>query len=211
MCNRHTHRAGGLFLGSLYAHQLPVVAGMGSGTAVLGVIGVGLYTCITAGGRFSPDMDQYRWWKRMREKLSWLEHLPGPNPLWHRRLAHWWGFPALLTYGLVRLVLGVGWGTQQGATLLFVLGAPLLGWWSHLLYDFIVGARYSGWNGPPRARPKDMDPHRRGAGIPIFPWGMNIGLGYKNGSLVERGLLAFSLVGVVANVFLTWQMHAGVA
>jgi hypothetical protein len=211
VCNRHTHRAGGVLFGSLYAHQLPLVVGAGSVTAVLSIVGVGIYTSITAAGRFSPDMDQYGWWRRMREKVSWLEKLPGPNPLWHRRLTHWWGFPALLTWGLLHLVSQVGWSTQEGGTLLFVLGAPLLGWWNHLIYDFVVGARYSGWHGPARARPKDMDPHKRGAGIPLAPWGWNVGLGHKNGSLVERGLLVISLLGILANIVVTWNTYSGVA
>ncbi len=211
MCNRHTHRVGGLFFGSVFAHQLPLMAGTGSGLAVLSVVSVGLVASVTAAGRYSPDMDQYRWWKHMRERLSWLEYLPGPNPFWHRRLAHWWGIPALLTWGLVALINSVGWETPQGGTLLLVLGTPLLGWWSHLVYDFVVGARYGGWNGPERARPKDMDPHKRGAGIPLMPWGMNVGLGYKNGSLVERSLIVISALGLLANVVLTWRMHSGVA
>jgi hypothetical protein len=140
----------------------------GAWTAALGVavgmplvevaVFAGLATSV-AGGRFSPDIDQYAAWDRAtgwfqpsRWGRGWSKS--GAHGMWrHRCVTHWWGWEALAAWAVL------GWVPQA---LWFVALAPVAGWTSHLVGDFVIGAAGGG----------------RGAGIPVLPWGPWVGLGF---------------------------------
>jgi hypothetical protein len=110
----------------------------------------------------SPDIDGSKLW-HLADRVLPDEWLGNSGPMRHRGIAHWWGLYAALT-----------WLVYQGAAgdLWWLAGAVLGGWWSHLLGDFLVGARGQG----------------RGPGIPVFPWWGHVGLGAKCGGWTEATL-----------------------
>ena len=132
-------------------------------TSGLGLAAIGglhpVEACVLAGTAALvapwPDVDQRRWW---RESFGqW-------RPLQHRRLTHWWGLPTLALL-LFFVVSGpVAW----------LLGAALVGWYSHLVGDWMFGKRgpaITGWRGP---------------GIPLAPWWGYHGLGLRCGGNIEK-------------------------
>lgn len=125
-----------------------------------------------AGGELSPDMDQYKAWRKLDK---WLpdELLGRGGPLQHRGISHWWGLPVLVA-------IGVAIGQHLSpAPFWFLAWAVLVGWSSHLVGDFVFG----------KASPYD----HRGPGIPIWPWWKHVGVGLGASGPIEsvtRGLLA---------------------
>lgn len=184
MCKRSTHYVSGAASGAGYT---AVVLGTAATLPVL--VAGGLASAVTSGGRCSPDCDQFGWWKRLDRHLP-DELLLFGGPMRHRGITHWWGLPLVPTVLLYQ---------QWGSLSLFVqwlAGVLLAGWWSHLLTDFGVGARYSGGRRQEYDKSVlDRDDHPRGPGIPLFPWWLHVGLGYKNGSWAEQ---AIRLVSVFA-------------
>ena len=130
----------------------------------------------TAGGRWSPDADQYRWWRRT-DRILPDELLGNSGPLRHRGITHWWGIPALAAVAVLVLV---------PAPLRWPAWALITGWCSHLAGDFVFGA----------ACPYE----HRGPGIPLAPWWRHRGMGLDSGGLVERWVAAPALL-----VLLGWQ------
>lgn len=166
-----------------------------------------------AGGKLSPDMDQRKWWKSLDQSVP-DELLFFGGPLRHRGITHWFGIPLILS------ILVAGWaaGLPEDMRLLpFLLARPLAGWWSHLVADFCIGARYRGGRRPARGAQyvaangksrsirdaktaMDWDDEPRGPGIPLAPWWWHVGLGYRNGTFAETVVLLISfsvLVGAV--------------
>lgn len=125
-----------------------------------------------AGGLLSPDVDQYKVWRRLDK---WLpdEQLGHGGPLQHRGISHWWGLPALVALGLViaqQITPSPFW---------WLAWAVVVGWTSHLAGDFIFG----------KASPYD----HRGPGIPVAPWWNHVGIGLGASGPLEgfsRGLMA---------------------
>jgi hypothetical protein len=79
MCMRPAHQLGGFVAGAalaMYAHQPLWVAVPSAAVASL-----------TAGGRFSPDADQYKGWK-LFDKYTPDELLGRGGPLQHRGITH---------------------------------------------------------------------------------------------------------------------------
>jgi hypothetical protein len=158
-------------------------------TAIAAVVGA-----VTAGGRCSPDMDQTRWWGRLDRRLP-DELFPFGGPMRHRGITHWWGVPAPPT-----VLMWWQWPVIP-APLLLIPFALVAGWWSHLVLDFILGARYRGGRRPERDKTfLDSDDHPRGPGIPLLPWWGHVGLGFRNGSLAEVLCMAFSVFALWAAV-----------
>jgi hypothetical protein len=164
---RGTHHLLGLSAG------LAVAAGSGWGwpQAAAGAFLAG----VTAAGRLSPDMDQYRWWRRLDR---WVpdELLGAGGPLQHRGLSHWWGLPALACLLPVLLPGPLRW----------IAWCLVAGWSSHLLGDLAFGK---------------ADPFSgRGPGIPVWPWWGHVGVGLDTGGILE-GLTS----ALVLPAALTWQ------
>lgn len=83
----------------------------------------------TASGPASPDVDQYRGWRRTDRALP-DEALGNGGPMQHRGITHWWAWPVLAAVALDRVPTGaVGW----------IPLALLVGWISHLVGDFVFG------------------------------------------------------------------------
>lgn len=134
-------------------------------------------TVVTAGGPLSPDLDQQGWWKLLDRYLP-DEWLGRGGPMRHRGITHWWGVPASLALVLAASPShGMAWWVGAGL---------VLGWGSHLLGDFAVGAKS----------------RYRGAGIPWAPWWGHAGLGAPCDGWVERRL-SFVLPAVAV-----WQAGA---
>jgi len=136
-------------------------------------------TVITAGGPLSPDLDQQTWW-RMTDRVLPDEGLGHGGPMRHRGLTHWWGLPAGLAWVLATdPTRGLAWWAAAGLA---------LGWASHLVGDFVVGAKSL----------------HRGAGIPLAPWWAHVGCGFECDGWAERAL------GVVLPVVAAWQAAVAV-
>lgn len=113
MCMRLAHQLAGFATGAalaVHAGQPPWMAGVSGAAAV-----------VTAGGRLSPDMDQFKGWRRVDRII------PGKGPMQHRGITHWWGLPALA---------GMALATAHAPWLVWML---LAGWASHLAADFVFG------------------------------------------------------------------------
>ena len=121
---------------------------------------------VTAGGRFSPDADQYDSWELWRHPWRWLAWAVTLAPAWrrergehgdpaqHRGITHWWGVPAALAVALLMAsstVAGPWW----------LAWAALAGWTSHLVGDWLCGRQVWG---------------QHGHGIPMAPWWRHRGL-----------------------------------
>jgi hypothetical protein len=131
-------------------------------------------TVVTAGGPLSPDLDQQAWW-RMADRVLPDEALGHGGPMRHRGITHWWGLPAALAYALsASPAHSWAWWAAAGVA---------LGWASHLLGDFVVGAKS----------------RHRDAGIPLAPWWWHVGLGAPCGGVVEQA------AGVALPAVAVWQ------
>ncbi len=119
-----------------------------------------LIALAVAGGRLSPDLDQYRGW-RLADKILPDEVLGHGGPM-RRGITHWWGIPLAVGIATFAVPQGLRW----------LVLSVLAGWVSHLVGDFIFG----------RA---DAFSHR-GPGIPLAPWWGHVGLGYDAGGTTER-------------------------
>jgi hypothetical protein len=117
-------------------------------------------TVVAVLASWGPDVDQLSPWRAIDKPLP-DEKLGHGGPMKHRGISHWWFWPALAAY--------VAHGSDMGDAG-WVIWALILGWGSHLLGDFIFG-------------------QGRDAGIPIMPWWMHVGLGFKSGGFVERVLV----------------------
>ena len=216
MCGRVEHyvaAAGHGAVASLFAlGALPagVVPGPAVRVAVTALMAAGAVPM--SGGRWSPDIDQFKDpWKKWDRRIP-DELLLFGGPLKHRGISHFWGIPAALTY---LLWLACGRLPLAGAVLLLVLAWPLLaGWWSHLISDFFVGARYAGGKRPEADDPAgawdrksmlDADDHPRGPGIPLFPWWGHVGLGWRVGSVAEWVYVLTTVAVGVAAGYGAWR------
>lgn len=128
--------------------------------------GSALIATLTSGGRrFSPDLDQSRWW------INTARYLPGPRDardgspdgiMGHRGITHWWGIPlvAAVVYWPFLYVLPT--------SIAWVPVALWAGWTSHLLGDIPFGR------------------------IPVLPWAGKMApkIGPKRKSALAKKLLA---------------------
>ena len=166
-----THRRVGLATAMVAAHLHP-----------LPVIGIALSAgaaWLFSGGATSPDVDNQPAAKTLDRWLpdEWLGH---GGPLGHRRLAHWWGLPALAA---------AAWQRHPPADpglLTWVVWGALLGWCSHLAGDFAFG-QGNGRVGLAR-------------GVPAGPWFWHIGLGWKADGWMQR------LTGWLADGVSVWAL-----
>lgn len=170
MCLAPTHRLAGAWSGALYGWHLGLPWWACAGTVAA--------STVTSAGILSPDADQFKGWRRV-DKYAPDELLGHGGPLQHRGLTHWWGLPALAAYGLH--------GFALPPVLAPYIWALVIGWVSHLILDFAVGAK--GWG--------------RNAGIPLALWWWHVGLGFKAGGFVEM-LLGGGLLG--GALWVAWQM-----
>lgn len=119
--NGSTHRMFGALCGTAYAVTTGMPPAQAAAFAALAVV--------TASGPSSPDIDQYRGWRRVDTALP-DEALGAGGPLQHRGITHWWAWPALAWLALERVPTGaVGW----------IPAALLVGWISHLIGDLVFG------------------------------------------------------------------------
>jgi membrane-bound metal-dependent hydrolase YbcI (DUF457 family) len=141
---------------------------------------VGALATVTAGGKTSPDFDQTKTYRILLPK-----QLEG-----HRKLTHWWGWPAIALLGII-----VYWYLMNPQEWWFpVLVALIVGWTSHVVIDWVFGDAGYG----------------RGAGVPMSPLGNHRGLlGRKNGfksdgmlaKLMERIVFPTACMGITLFVF----------
>lgn len=162
-----------------YAVALPVLPIHGTAAIVF----TGLLAVASSSGRLlSPDADQ-GWLWHLIDRWVPDEKLLGDNgPMQHRGITHFWLWTvlALATAYLVPTTITIGINAHMAS----FSAAPVLagfgvGWGSHLLGDFLVGAAGQG----------------RTAGIPLGPWHCWIGTGAKCGGFTEWAVtgLAFPL------------------
>jgi hypothetical protein len=154
---RSTHRlfAAGIAMGTALVAGYPLLAIPG-----------GALAAVTAAGRSSPDADASRAWRAFDDAVP-DEWLGAGGPLQHRGIMHWWGLPAAAQWALWPYVHRVP--APLDAIVGFVFAALLIGWWSHLLGDFLFGRAGYG----------------RAAGIPLGPWHWHVGLGLDVGGWLE--------------------------
>src|SRR3954469_3765438 len=115
MCMRLAHRLVGFATGAALAAS--------TGHSAWAAVGSGLLAEVTAAGRTSPDIDQYKVWHR------WV----GDSGLArHRGITHWWGLPAAAALWLHSV--GAPWGVWM----------LVAGWFSHLAADWFFGQRSRG-------------------------------------------------------------------
>lgn len=125
--------------------------------------GAPLAAAVSAGPT-SPDIDNTRNWRAV---LSTFPGRADNKVLGHRRITHWWGWPALAAYLLVGADQGeIGW----------VAWALIIGWSSHIIGDFCFGK--GGYDIP--------------RGVPVLPWGWHVGLGWKSGRKKDRETGAYA-------------------
>lgn len=165
--NTGSHRFAGVATVLALAHAYPS-PGLAVGIACASA-------ALTAGGATSPDLDNQRAAKAI-DTLVPDEILGYGGPLGHRQLAHWWGLPAIAAVLAWIPVAASPWWVQALA-----VGA-LIGWSSHLVCDFAVGAPGYG----------------HGIGVPLLPWSAHVGLGLRN-----EGWTAH-LIGVLLPVACGW-------
>lgn len=125
----------------------------------------------------SPDIDGTKLW-HFADRILPDEWLGNSGPMRHRGIMHFWGLYLALTV-LASRVVADSW--------MWLAGAVLAGWWSHLAADFAVGARGQG----------------RGPGIPLAPWWGHVGLGAKCGGWMEKFWTA--AVPVVTLGWMAWD------
>lgn len=159
MCMAPTHHLGGAWAGALYGWHVGLPLWACAWTAAAATV--------TAGGILSPDMDQFKGWKRINrwtpdEALGW------GGPLKHRGITHWPGLPVIAAY------LVHGWETASMPLWWAPLAVPLawaliIGWTSHLALDFVWGKAWG----------------NRGKGVPLFGWTGYVGVGLDAGGVTE--------------------------
>lgn len=159
-----------------------------AGLAVAGVV-----AALSCSGRVaSPDADQGWLWQLIDRLLPDEQILDDNGPMQHRGITHWWAWPAL-AYLLALLPLHVtivAAGRELTLATAPVLAGLAVGWGSHVLGDFLVGAQG----------------HGRGAGVPLGPWWWWVGTGAKCGGWTEH---AITVAAVPAALWLA-GMHTGV-
>lgn len=141
-------RTGHQLLGAVTAAGITEILAAPPATAVA-------VTVIAALAAPLPDIDQRKWWR---------ESLGKHKAFKHRRLTHWWGIPAACSLVLLVVPPAAQW----------IVGAAIIGVFSHLLGDWVFGKRgpaATGWRGP---------------GIPLAPWWGYHGVGLKCGGKAER-------------------------
>lgn len=218
MCGRVAHRVAAVghgavaslvAFGTLPPDAYAALSSPVARVAVTALMAAG--TVPMSAGRWSPDIDQYKIWNRWDRRLP-DEWLGAGGPMRHRGISHWWGIPAIPTAGLWvachRLPLAA-------AVLLVALAwVPVAGFWSHLVSDFWVGARYLGGRRTEADDPRedwrrksalDSDDAPRGPGIPLMPWWFHAGIGWRCGTGREL-LYVIGTVGMgVAAVYGSWR------
>src|SRR5262249_9445300 len=113
---------------------------------------------LTGGGRLSPDVDQYRTWRRLAAVIP--EEQFGRPWLEHRWITHWVGWPI------------IGAGVIAGicpSAAAWAAWAAVAGWVTHLVLGAVFGGPGYG----------------RGPGVPLTPVGPHVGLGLASGGAVE--------------------------
>jgi hypothetical protein len=151
------HRVGGIAMGLALASA----NGLPPGPTLVAVT-ASTITC--AGRRWSPDIDQAKWWTRRRAAFARHRITKGLARLMgHRCITHWWGTALALT---APAALAASWALAhlpgaRGQALAAAVSGLAAGWWSHLALDFAFGAAGAG----------------RGPGIPLLPASGHIGLG----------------------------------
>jgi len=133
------------------------------------VIMAALAASSTADGWSSPDMDLTGPFRAVSALgLGWL--------FGHRKITHWWAWPALAHWWWFPALPDAGW---QGVSPSGLAQIMLIGWVSHLASDAVFGT------------------------VPLAPWGWNVGLGLKTDGWIETvpvrwatiGLLGWTLIG----------------
>jgi hypothetical protein len=104
------------------------VFGLAAGARPGEVVVLAACAAITAAGATSPDVDQFKAWKRITG---------GKGLARHRGVTHWWAWPALAALGL----------EAHGTGGSMVPWAFLVGWCSHLFVDAIFGHSMPGCGG----------------------------------------------------------------
>jgi membrane-bound metal-dependent hydrolase YbcI (DUF457 family) len=173
--NRRSH----VLVGAAAGAGLAVADGQGPLLAAATVL-------VAAAAAPIPDLDNASWWKTL-DRVVPDEVLGHGGPMRHRGLMHWWVLPVVFTATVtVAAPIEARWALLAAAA----------GWGSHIVADFLVGAR---------------SPYR-GPGVPVAPWWWHVGLGLHNGSVparvVESVVVAF---GVWAVLVLTGLDEAVVA
>jgi hypothetical protein len=163
----------GLALGWLHGAHGPTLAGLALGSA--------LAASATAGGKLSPDVDQ--WLHRARRPLwadvlraawlafawaatrhpRWRRAVRRGDPCQHRGITHWWGAAAFGAVVLASVELGLLLAGVSIPT--WPAWAALVGWCSHLAGDLVHGKRVWG---------------QAGHGIPLAPWWSHRGVGLRS-------------------------------
>lgn len=122
------------------------------------IVATGLIPATALSAGFSsPDIDNTPLWRKM------LKYFPGKldnKILGHRRLTHWWGWPAYLMH-----LLHQAGPTSMPTIVYWLLWAMLTGWVSHIVGDFVFG---QGGRGTPK-------------GVPLVLWFAHVGVGLKSG------------------------------
>jgi membrane-bound metal-dependent hydrolase YbcI (DUF457 family) len=121
-----------------------------------------------------PDCDQRGWWKLIGKAVPnrLLDH---GGPMRHRGITHWPGTAIMLIGSLLALDTLISY---------LPVVAISIGWCSHLLGDFLIGARS----------------RYRGPGIPLAPWWHHRGAGAHNGGILDTAVTVSS--GVVTVLIL---------
>lgn len=152
-----------------------IMFGASCGACVSVVAGCSLWQTVVSAGVAAttaplPDLDQRSWWRTLDRWIpdEWLGH---GGPLAHRGITHWWGIQVLLMFAVHSMSTGdCSW----------VLYVGCIGLCSHLIGDFILGAKS----------------RYRGPGIPLMPWWRHVGLGVRCGGFCESAVVLSSCVGV---------------
>lgn len=124
-----------------------------------------------------PDVDQRRRWREMHEAIP-DEFFSHGGPLRHRGITHWWGTAVLFAVVLCMI------DTVTAGQISLILIAMMIGWCSHILGDFLVGARS----------------RYRGPGVPLAPWWRHVGIGIKTGSFADVVIIGLSAVYICTNI-----------
>jgi hypothetical protein len=175
--NRIPHQVLGASVGGTGQLLLAAVTSTSSRWAIPQALAAAAVASQFAGGRFSPDADQYGSWEFWRVPWRWFakwvsswrcyarERGRHGDPTQHRGITHWPGVPVLWSLVLAVLELvGAGTGLAPAQTPWWLVWAAIGGWSSHLLGDAIHGRGY----------------RARGPGIPLAPWWNHHGVGLKS-------------------------------
>lgn len=164
--NGRSHRVLGA---ATFVATLPFLPLHGPGAQLV----AGVAAVSSSSGRLlSPDADQGWLWHLIDSWLPDEAILSDNGPMQHRGITHWFAWPALVLLAAYHLPLILTIGVNGQHTVFSA--APILaglgvGWGSHILGDFLVGAAGQG----------------RAAGVPLGPWWWWIGTGAKCGGITE--------------------------